>query len=193
MLIAERTRDSLRQASQILDGVLLVAQDVHGGRLVIEVLALQALAYDAQGEVQKALDLLRQALDLAQPDGFLRIFVDLGPAMARLLYRVAELEREPRRVGQLTGAVSPSSQVGRAAPRSDHFAQPQTVEPLTTREREILELLARRLSDKEIARMLTISPHTVSKHVGNLCAKLQVTGRRQAVSKARVLGILSPQ
>ena len=192
VLIAEGMRDSLRQASQILDEVLGVAQDMHAGRLIIEVLALQALVCDAQGEVRKALDLIRQALDLAQPDGFIRIFVDLGPAMARLLYRVAELEKEPGRVGQFTVAFSPSSPAGRATQRSDQIAQPQTVEPLTTREREILELLARRLSDKEIARVLTISPHTVSKHVGNLCAKLQVAGRRQAVSRARVLGILSP-
>jgi ATP/maltotriose-dependent transcriptional regulator MalT len=67
------------------------------------------------------------------------------------------------------------------------------VEPLTNREQEILELLARRLSDKEIAQALHISAYTVSKHTSNLYGKLQAAGRRQAVSKARALGILPPE
>lgn len=193
VLIAQGTSDSLRQASQILDEILGMARDMHCGRHIIEVLALQALVCDAQGEVAKALDLLGQSLDLAQPGGFIRVFVDLGPAMARLLYRAAELEKEPGYVGQILAVFSPSPPVGRGAQRSAQTGRPETVERLTTRESEILELLARRLSDKEIAQMLTISPYTVSKHVSNLCGKLQVDGRRQAVSKARLLGILPSQ
>jgi LuxR family maltose regulon positive regulatory protein len=155
-------------------------------------LALQALVYDAQGDGPKALDLLRQSLELAQPGGFLRVFVDLGPAMARLLSRLAEFEREPRYIGRILAAFAPSP-LGRPAQRLDQTAQLEIVESLTNREHEILELLARRLSDKEIAQALHISPYTVRKHTSNLYGKLQVAGRRQAVRKARALGILPPQ
>lgn len=67
------------------------------------------------------------------------------------------------------------------------------IEPLTDREQEILQLQARRLTSKEIAQELFISPHTVNKHASNLYGKLQVAGRRQAVAKARMLGILPPK
>jgi len=192
VLIAQGTRDSLHKASQILEQIVGIARGVHSDPHTIELLALQALVYDAQGEGPKALDLLRQSLELARPGGFLRVFADLGPAMAPLLSRLAQFESEPSYIGRILAAFAPSP-LRRRAPRPDQTAPPEIVEPLTTREHEILELLARRLSDKEIAQALHISPYTVSKHVSNLCGKLQVTGRRQAVSRAKALGILPPE
>jgi LuxR family maltose regulon positive regulatory protein len=189
VLIAQGSPDGVQHARQILDQVLGIARAVHCDRYIIEVLALQALACDAQGEGQAALDLLRQSLDLAQTGGFVRVFVELGPAMARLLRQVAEVESAPGYPGQILASFSPAPPVQ----RPDLAAWPQIVEPLTDREHEILELLAQRLSDKEIAQALCISPHTVSKHARNLYGKLQVAGRRQAVSQARALGILPPR
>jgi LuxR family maltose regulon positive regulatory protein len=188
VLIAQGTRDSLQKASQILEEMVGIARGVHSTPHTIELLALQALVYDAQGEGPKALDLLRQSLELARPGGFLRVFVDLGPAMAPLLSRLAQFESEPRYIGRILAAFAPSAL--RSAQQPGQTAPPEIVEPLTTREHEILELMARRLSDKEIAQTLHISPYTVSKHASNLYGKLQVAGRRQATSKARALGIL---
>ena len=135
---------------------------------------------------------MRQSLELAQPGGFLRVFVDLGPAMPPLLSRLAESESEPRYIRRILAAFAPSP-LRRDAQRPDQTAEGEIIESLTNREHEILELLARRLSDKEIAQALHISPHTVRKHTSNLYGKLQVASRRQAVRKAIALGILPPQ
>ena len=157
VLIAQGTRDSLQKASQILEEIVEIARGVHSTPHTIELLALQALVCDAQGDGAKALDLLRQSLELAQPGGFLRVFVDLGPAMVPLLSRLAEFESEPNYIGRILAAFAPSP-LGRPAQRLDQTAQLEIVESLTNREQEILELLARRLSDKEIAQALHISP-----------------------------------
>jgi LuxR family maltose regulon positive regulatory protein len=191
VLLAQGTGDSLQAASQILEEMLAIARDVHSEPHTIDLLALQALVCDAQGEGPKALDLLRQSLELAQPGGFLRVFVDLGPAMAPLLSRLAESEREPGYIRRILAAFAPAAMHPRAQ-RLDQTAQLEIVEPLTTREQEVLELLARRLSDKEIAQALHISPYTVRKHTSNLYSKLQVAGRQQAVRQARALGLLPP-
>ncbi len=192
VLIAQGTRDSLQKASQILEEMVGIARGVHSAPHTIELLALQALVYDAQDKGQEALNLLRQSLELAQPAGFLRVFVDLGPALIPLLSRLAESESEPNYVRRILAVFAPSPPQGDAQ-RRDQTAQPEIVESLTNREQEILELLARRLSDKEIAQALHISPHTVSKHANNLYGKLLVGGRREAVRQARALGILPPE
>lgn len=75
VLITQGTRDSVQKASQILDEILPAAQGVHCVRHIIEVLAMQALAYDARGDGQEAIGMLRQSLDLAQPGGFVRSYV----------------------------------------------------------------------------------------------------------------------
>jgi LuxR family transcriptional regulator, maltose regulon positive regulatory protein len=191
VLLAQATRDSLQEASQILEGMVGIARGVHSAPHTIELLALQALVAEAQGKGQEALHLLRQSLELAQPAGFLRVYVDLGPAMVPLLSRLAESESEPGYIRRILAAFAPAPAQGKR--RRDPTAQLEMVEPLTNREQEILELLARRLSDKEIAQALHISPYTVSKHTSNLYGKLQAAGRRQAVSKARALGILPPE
>jgi LuxR family maltose regulon positive regulatory protein len=192
VLIAQGMGDSLQKASQILEEMLEIARGVHSEPHIIELLALQALANDAQGDSPKALDLLRQSLELAQPSGFIRVFVDIGPAMTPLLSRLAEFESEPRYIRRILAAFAPSA-LGRPAQQLDQADRLEIIESLTNREYEILELLARRLSDKEIAQALHISPHTVRKHTSNLYGKLQVAGRRQAVSRAKALGILSPE
>jgi LuxR family maltose regulon positive regulatory protein len=192
VLIAQGTRDSLQQAGQMLGEIVEIARGVHSTPHTIELLALQALVCDAQGEGPKALDLLHQSLELAQPGGFLRVFVDLGPAMPPLLSRLAESESESNYVKRILAAFAPSL-LGRPAQRLGQTVEGEIIESLTNREHEILELLAQRLSDKEIAQALHISPHTVRKHTSNLYGKLQVARRRQAVSRAKALGILPPQ
>jgi len=132
----------------------------HNRRFQIDVLALQALLYDSQGEGTAALESLTNALQLAEPGGFIRPFVDLGPPMADLLKRLhrKKIARD--------------------------------YEPLTNRELDVLELLAQRLSNKEIAEKLFISGETIKSHLKNIYQKLEVKKRREAVEKAKKVGIL---
>jgi LuxR family maltose regulon positive regulatory protein len=190
VLIEEGSRDNIQTASQILDDILAAAKSVHCTRYVIECLAVQALAHHSQGESQKAMSLLLQSLKLAEPGSFVRLYVELGPAMAHLLNQVAELAGDAGYVGRILGAFPLSFGVQQGRQRSEPIPHPELLEPLTVREQEILELLARRMTSKEIAQLLFISPHTVNKHASNVYSKLQVSGRRQAVDTARALGIL---
>jgi ATP/maltotriose-dependent transcriptional regulator MalT len=170
---------------------------IHNHRFRIDVLALQALLYDALGEESLALDKATQALALAEPGTFVRTFVDLGPRMADLLKRLARQNVAVRYIGQILAAFRDDER--RAAPeKSVHLvAHPSYMrlhalaEPLTNRELEILELLAWGLSNKEIAEKLFISAETIKKHLHNTFRKLNVSSRQQAVDKARTLGILS--
>jgi LuxR family maltose regulon positive regulatory protein len=152
---------------------------------MIEVLALETLLHAANNDEKAALVILEQSLALAQPGGFIRLYVDLGPAMADLLRRMQS--REPF-VAYITSILQAFGDA------SDPAAQPdgrkQLMEPLTDREAEILELLAKRYSNKEIAADLVISPATVKGHTINLYQKLSVHNRREAVESARALGLI---
>jgi LuxR family maltose regulon positive regulatory protein len=151
---------------------------------MIEVLALQALLDDAQDDQVGALDKLERAIHLAEPGGFMRTFVDLGPPMANLLMRLGQQGVSQDYVAQILKAFP------QAQPPPLAAAQSQLIEPLTKRELEVIALLAQRLSNKEIAIEMVISPATVRNHTHNIFDKLNVKGRRQAVTKATELGIL---
>jgi LuxR family maltose regulon positive regulatory protein len=158
-----------------------------GGRRTqaIEILLLQALAFHAQGQAGQALTALDQALHAAEPEGYLRTFLDEGRPAARLLYLAAQRGIAPAYCGHLLAAFAqdlpPSAQ---PAPAAD------LLEPLSAREREVLSLIAQGLSNREIAARLVISPSTVKGHTSNIYAKLQVHTRTQAVARAQALGIL---
>jgi LuxR family maltose regulon positive regulatory protein len=156
----------------------------HNTRFLIETLALQALVYDARRERSAALEALKQAVALAEPGGVIRVFVDLGPKMAALLHVLATGRTPPGFVAKLLEAF-PAARLPEPAVR-----QASLIEPLSDRELEVLGLLAERLSNKEIARELSISPMTVKRHTVNIYQKLLVQGRREAVARAIALGIL---
>jgi LuxR family maltose regulon positive regulatory protein len=204
VLLALDTPDSRRQATDFLSRLHDFFTSIHNDRLLIEVLALQALLHDAQNNEAAARSALGRAITLAEPGGFIRLFVDLGPRIAELLdrlrrqgvapayvtYILAAFHNETKDQGPMTkgsgssteGVIDPSSPVLR--PSSP------LVEPLTDRELDVLALLAQRLSNKEIAAQLVISPLTVKKHTVSIYGKLGVNNRRQAVSRATDLGIL---
>jgi LuxR family maltose regulon positive regulatory protein len=176
-----------------LERQLRVNEEGGWNECVIELLILQALALDAQGETHRALDGLQRALALAEPEGYLRIFVDEGPAMARLLYQAVERGIAPQYAGRLLAAFEGSRLT--SAPLSGLKPatlgpETQLVEPLSERELEVLGLIAEGLSNREIAHRLFISPKTVKRHTSSIYGKLGVHSRTQAVAKARTLGIL---
>ena len=191
LLLAQNTPASRQQAAEALSRLYDFVTTTHNTRFTIEVLALQALLQDAQGDERAALALLGQAVSLAEPGGFIRLFVDLGLRMAGLLARLRQTGVALGYTGQILQAFgeSTSAAPNRGAAKTA-MERTELIEPLTDREHEVLALLAQRLSNKEIAQALVISPQTVKRHATNLYQKLQVGGRREAVAKATRLGLL---
>jgi LuxR family maltose regulon positive regulatory protein len=187
ILLAQGTPASREEAARLLARLHESVLTTHNTRFLIETLALQALLHDARREHSAALETLKQAVALAEPGGVIRVFVDLGPKMAALLHQLAAQRATTGFIGRLLDAF-PVEQGPVPAPR-----QGGLIEPLSERELEVLALLAKRLSNKEIARELSISPMTVKRHTVNIYQKLLVGSRREAVASAIALGILPPQ
>jgi LuxR family maltose regulon positive regulatory protein len=190
VLLALDSEQSLAEAAAILAALVAACEATHDDARLIEALALQALVHEARGAPSGALEVLRRAIALAEPGGYVRTFVDCGPPMARLLRRLGGPGLVPEYLRRLLAAFEPRAAPATAVVPSRRSAAPALAEPLTWRESQIIELLVKRLSDKEIAESLGISPLTVRKHTYNLYQKLQVSGRREAVAQAEALGLL---
>jgi LuxR family maltose regulon positive regulatory protein len=158
---------------------------------LIETLALQALLSSAEGDEPAALTALQQAITLAEPGGFIRLFVDLGPSMARLLDQLRDQGVAPVYIARILAAFgtrdAPLAAEGGRASRAEDGS---LVDPLTPREVEVLALLARHLTNRQIAEELVISPGTVKTHTLRIYRKLDVRGRQQAVARAQELNVL---
>jgi LuxR family maltose regulon positive regulatory protein len=161
------------------------AEFTHNKRILIEVLALEAMLHDADDDEQAAFAALEQSLALAQPGGFIRLYVDLGPQMAGLLRRLPQRELHTAYINAILSSFADATAL---EPRS--AGNGQSIESLTGRELEILELLAKRYSNKEIAAELVISPGTVKRHTVNIYQKLHVHNRRDAAEAAIALGLI---
>lgn len=184
--LAQDTHSSRTQASELLDELYTFLTDTHNTRFAMEVLALKALLADQIGDKTSALDLLGQTLEMAEPGGFFRLFLDMGPPMIKLLRQAQNQGLAQAFIGRILSA-------GKIPP-THHPANGLTPPgiPLTERESEILSLLAQRLSNKEIAARLSITPGTVKQHISHIFEKFGATNRREAVSKAIDLGIYQP-
>jgi LuxR family maltose regulon positive regulatory protein len=148
----------------------------------LQVIVLQAVASQAHGDMDTAVHLLGEALTLAEPGGFIRLFVDEGPPMAALLREVAKHETTPAYVRQVRAAF------GEADDRM-HSTQ-RLSEPLSERERDVLRLLRTELTGPEIASGLMVSLNTMRTHTNNIYAKLGVNNRRAAVHRAEELQLV---
>jgi LuxR family maltose regulon positive regulatory protein len=197
VLIAEGSAASLQQATDRLEQCDRENAAVHNTCQRIDILSLLALAIHKQGRTDEALATLGRAVDLGEPGGFIRPLVDPGVEMAGLLQelvaqRVADGSLKPATGEYLTRVFAAFPQP--VAVPTDLARGPGTapglVEPLTGREMEVLALLAQRLTNPEIARDLFITVGTVKQHTNSIYGKLGVNGRRQAVARARSLGLL---
>jgi LuxR family maltose regulon positive regulatory protein len=157
----------------------------------LKALVLLAVAFDAAGERPRAVEVLDEALALAEPGGFIRIFVDEGAPMARLLYQALSQGVHPDYVRHLLAAF-PASGREQAAPSRAVAAAIGLAEPLSSRELEVLDLIAAGLTNQQIAARLYVSLHTVKSHARNIYAKLGVSSRTQAAATGRALGLLPP-
>ena len=178
----ERAERSVDEAARLLERLLPAAEE--GGRTgrVIEVLVLRARAYHAQGDMPAALACLERAVALAEPEGYVRVFADEGPAMAALLRVAAKQGTRRGYVSRLLAAVSGT---GHGNPREQAL-----IEPLSGRELDVLRLLGTELDGPAIARELMVSLNTMRTHTKNIYAKLAVTSRRAAVRRAAELDLL---
>jgi ATP/maltotriose-dependent transcriptional regulator MalT len=173
----------LDQASGLLERLLQAAEAGARTGSVIEILVLQALAHEAQGDNAAAHDSLRRALTLAEPEGYVRIFVDEGQPMASLLRAVAKEKIAPSYVRRLLTAMSKAEDTA--------VVQQGLIEPLSERELDVIRLLGTDLDGPDIARELVVSLNTVRTHTKNIFAKLGVNNRRAAVRRAQELDLLS--
>lgn len=188
--LARGTQRDLSIAQTLLTRLLEHAKSLYHTRQLAQLLAWQAALWERQGMPEKADAAMERSLQLADAGGLIRTYLDLGSSAAPLLAR-------------LIGNGSPFAQrVAAAFTKHYQTASPMQpsnaphsaalVEPLTGREMQVLELLARRFSDQEIAEQLVVSKSTAKTHVRHIFDKLGVNARRDAVDAARTLGILSP-
>jgi LuxR family maltose regulon positive regulatory protein len=200
ILLEQRTVQSLAEAESRLARLQEFTLTTYNTRFQVEVLALQALLHAMRGQEKAALEPLEQAVLLAEPGGLLRIFVDLGPAMAALLRQLAA-----RAPGDAAGktivailAAFPAAAPPGPARRLDGQPQPMTTAgnysltaPLSRRELEVLGLLAQHLTVREVADRLVISELTAKRHTANIYQKLGVNRRRDALAAAKAAGLLA--
>jgi LuxR family maltose regulon positive regulatory protein len=179
LMAQDRAGTALRLLAALLEAAQAEGRTAH----VIKVRALQAIAFQAQGDDGRALSALEHALGLAEPERYVRTFVDEGEPMARLLRRALS-EPVPRNYAsrllaafaERPPAVSPAAQA--------------LVEPLTEREIEVLHLIAAGLSNRDIAAELVVAVSTVKSHINHIYGKLGVKNRTQAIARARTLELL---
>jgi LuxR family maltose regulon positive regulatory protein len=176
----------LEAALQLQDRLLSVFGEWQHVRLMIETLLLRAQVHAARGEMDQALTDVREALILGEPEGFVRVFLDEGKPMLRLLGSLLAAEQGPRSYLNKLAASFDDGAKAAAVPGSQPL-----IEPLTERELEILQLVAEGLSNREIGQRLYLSLPTVKWHTSNIYGKLGVKNRTTAVAKARELGLLS--
>ena len=170
------------------------AQDRAGS--LIEIGALRALALAASGQEAAAVNTLAGALTLACPQGYVRVFADEGPPMAALLSRLIAAQRAEHTTAHRVplGCLARLQQAfdtEHPAPGHGRATAPQgIVEPLTSRELEVLEMLAAGRSNQAIARELVVTLDTVKKHVSHVLGKLGAASRTEAVARARQLDLI---
>lgn len=175
------TRYKSQQALQLLRSLQRLLEQGEGVGDMVEFLVLKALAHAVQGEVAQALDALERSLLLAEPGGYVRVFLDEGAPMLALLRLAASHNRQtPYRQGLLEAAEMELS-------THPHFPQAPR---LSSREQQILRLLAEGASNQDVAQKLVIAENTVKKHVSNIYARIGVASRTQAVAWARQEGLL---
>lgn len=185
----EMAQQRWAEAADHLRGIAAAAQAAGRWSRAIEAQALLAVALEAEGRRTEALEVLEQALSLAEPENFVRVFVEAGGAMRGLLSAVsgrhADHARRLSAAWGKTGAPEAPDQLLSPTER-----RPPLIEPLSPRELEVLVLMAQGLSNQAIADRLVISLGTVKTHTANIHGKLGVNSRGQAVNRARALGLL---
>jgi len=185
-LISDESPDVRKQALPFIDAALERMRQSHNVRQTTILSVLRAMALDAEARRDAALSSLSATLRRAEPYGLVRTFLDRGQRLKTLLDALSEQDGHDRYLESLRGAFL---QEGRSARKTGHSAQ-EPWKVLSYREVEVLELLAERLTDKQIAARLRVTPGAIKKRTRNIYRKLEAGDRREAVARALALGIL---
>ena len=196
ILVLDDGAASHKRAQALLPRLEDYLAGIHNKRFLIETIALRAMLSDKTGDAVLALEQLGRAVSLAQPGGFIRLFVDLGSELVPLLNRLELKGEKLQYVGRILavfqseGSQADPSQTGTrvGVTINDIAGLPESLSP---REKEVLALLVERLTNKEIGEKLFISTATVKRHAHSIYEKLNVKGRHEAVTKAVGLGLIS--
>ncbi len=183
---SRHSTDTLEEADGLLTWILELTQRAGLMGFEIEVLALQARVYARLGKGDSATSALERALELAEPEGYVRTFVDEGEAMGVLLRRAAAKGTAVEYVSMLLATLE---EEGNGQLHAPYGVEP-LVEPLTNRELEVLRLMAVGLKNREIAEELVVVVGTVKAHISSIYGKMDVSNRVQAISRGKELGIL---
>lgn len=185
----------LRETLCLLDRLLQDADSKARVHSAIEILILQALTLQAQGNHIEALTALERAVTLGEPEGYVRLFLDEGEPLLQLLsqltatgHRASSYTQKLLAAGEFHGQEQTAPRYRSNEPHSRPY-QP-LLDPLSERELEVLHLIAGGDSNYEIAGQLVVAVSTVKRHVSNIFSKLDVTNRTQAVARAREFGML---
>jgi LuxR family maltose regulon positive regulatory protein len=188
-------RSEPARALGLLDRLDALAEFQGRAGSVIEIRALRALALQAAGDHEGALTAVAEALSLARPERYVRVFADEGPRMAALLKSLIGARRWGRaaaasgtaqeHLNRVVQAFAPAGPPATAAPAGSGL-----IEPLTARELEVLSFIAAGRRNREIANELVVTIETVKKHTSHIFDKLGAANRTQAVARARELGLI---
>lgn len=179
---AKHSQEMLNSAKHLLEKLGQAAKENHRTGSLIEILILQAVCFELDGNNAGALQYLEDALILAEPQGYKQVFLDEGKTIQTLLETLSEQGIMQQYITRLLS--------------TRHKAQPQArldqlfVESLSERETEVLRLLATELTGPKIAAHLMISLSTMRTHSRNIYSKLSVNGRLSAIRRAQELGLL---
>jgi ATP/maltotriose-dependent transcriptional regulator MalT len=196
ILVLDDCADSHKRAEALLGKLEEYLTGIHNITFLIETLALQAVLSEKSGHSALAAQQLGRAVSLAQSGGFIRVFVDIGPDLIPLLNRLDLKGNKLQYVGRILAAFQPAGD-----PKDLSLSDAKTgvvirdvpgmPAPLSPREKDVLVLLLERLTNKEIGERLFIAPATVKRHAQTIYEKLNVKGRREAVTKAIGLGLIT--
>lgn len=184
---SDREDGFLHEAMGLLERLRQAAEEGERAGSAIEILIVTALAHQMKGDTPAALRPLERALTLAEPEGYIRIFVDEGQPMEVLLGAASKQGLAPKEyVRRLLAAFGRTGDKASAKPAANHSLR----EPLSERERDVLRLLRTELSGPDIARELLVSLNTLRTHTKNIYDKLGVNNRRSAVRRSEELDLL---
>ena len=194
LYLAKGDAESVAHGQALITDLLQHISSIHNTRKLVQVLALQAWAYDLQGSTSEAVEVLERALTLARPAGFIRTFADVQ-ALGKVFHELRKHRRSRQEIDrkfdtylqQILAAMNSDI----ASPiATEVLLQQEGLEHLTDSELRILRLLEQDFTNKEIAQQLVITTGTVKVHISNVYRKLSVNNRRAAVSLGKALGLL---
>ena len=189
-LIFEGSEESLDKAEEELGQLEGMTNALHNRLHLLEVKLLQAMLYNKKGQYDKAEEALLSSLEIAEPEGMIFFYLEIGEELNDLLLQLKEKREKPEFIDTILKEIESIKNLTIKASKSREPIANQNLSDLTRREVKVLECIAEGLRNKEIADKLFISEDTVKKHIYNMFLKMNVKNRLSLVSKAKEEGIL---